>query len=78
MDEKRNQVLNKKIWISIDKTTDTEGRYIANVIIGTLLADKSGKIFLLASEVLEKANHTTISYYLLIPFFFVVNWNKTQ
>jgi len=32
----RNYISNQKIWISIDETTDVEGRYIANVIIGTL------------------------------------------
>jgi len=46
-------VKNKKIWVSIDETTD--------VIIGTLPVDEPGKHFLLVSEVLEKANHTTIS-----------------
>lgn len=59
MDEIRNEVKNKKIWVSID--SDSEGRYVANVIIGTLPVDEPGKHFLLASEVLEKANHTTIS-----------------
>ncbi|KAL4135648.1 hypothetical protein QTP88_007246 [Uroleucon formosanum] len=39
MNEIRNQILNKKIWVSIDETTDTEGRYVANVMIGTLLTD---------------------------------------
>jgi len=47
--------------VSIDETTDVEGRYVANVIIGTLEVDNPGKIFLLNSEVLEKANHSTIS-----------------
>jgi len=61
MDEIRNEVKNKKIWVSIDETTDSEGRYVANVIIGTLPVNGPGKHFLLASEVLEKANHTTIS-----------------
>jgi hypothetical protein len=32
MNEIRNQILNKKIWVSIDETTDTEGRYMENVI----------------------------------------------
>jgi len=37
------------------------GRYVANVIIGTLEIDSQDKIFLLNSEVLEKANYATIS-----------------
>lgn len=66
----RNQILNKKIWVSIDDTTDTEGRYIANVLIGILPTDGPGKIFLLLSEVLEKANHTTDSK-LFVKIFFL-------
>jgi len=61
MKEIRNEILNKKIWVSIDETKDIEGRYVANVVIETLLTDGPGKIFLLASIVLEKANHTTVS-----------------
>jgi hypothetical protein len=49
--------LEKKIWISID----VEGRFIANVIIGTLLVDEPSEIFLLVSEILEKANFSTIA-----------------
>jgi len=55
-----NYISNQKIWISIDETTDVEGRYIANVIIGTLSSDNPRKIFLLTSEVSDKANHQTI------------------
>ncbi|KAL4132751.1 hypothetical protein QTP88_009852 [Uroleucon formosanum] len=57
----RDYVRNKNVWVSIDETTDVEGRYVANVIIGTLEVNNPGKIFLLNSEVLEKANHSTIS-----------------
>lgn len=58
--EIRNKVAEKKIWVSIDETTDAEGRYIASVMIGTLLTDRPGEIFLLNVEQLEKANHSTI------------------
>jgi len=56
----RKEVLDKKIWISIDETTDVQSRYIANVIIGILSADEPGKIFLFFSSILEKTNHSTI------------------
>lgn len=56
----RDYVNNNRIWISIDETTDVEGRYIANVIIGTLEINEPGQIFFLASEILEKANHQGI------------------
>jgi len=60
MDAIRKEVLDKKIWISIDETTDVQSRYIANVIIGILNADEPGKIFLIFSGILEKTNHSTI------------------
>jgi hypothetical protein len=40
--------------------TDAEGRYITSVIIGTLLTDWPGEIFLLNVKQLEKANHSSI------------------
>lgn len=48
----------KKFGVSINETTDTEGRFIANVIIGTLIVDRPSDM-LLNSEELEKANHST-------------------
>lgn len=57
----RTQVANNRIWVSIDETTDVEGRFIANVIIGTLEIKHFGSIFLLHSEQLEKTNFSTIS-----------------
>jgi len=43
MDAIRKEVLHKKIWISIDKTTDVQFRLIANAIIGILNVDEPGK-----------------------------------
>ncbi|KAL4119073.1 hypothetical protein QTP88_011940 [Uroleucon formosanum] len=56
----REQIKGNKIWVSIDETTDSEGRYVTNVIIGTLNTDAPGKTYLLTTEVLEKANNSTI------------------
>ncbi|XP_050531050.1 uncharacterized protein LOC126899859 [Daktulosphaira vitifoliae] len=50
----------KNVWVSIDETSDAEGRFIANVIIGTLTIDEPGCIYLLNSEELEKVNHSSI------------------
>jgi len=61
MQKMREYISDYKIWISIDETTDAESRFIANVIIGTLEAEKSGKIFLLNSEELVRANYSTVS-----------------
>ncbi|KAL4120274.1 hypothetical protein QTP88_012996 [Uroleucon formosanum] len=57
----KSEILNKKVWVSIDETTDIEGRYIANVVVGTLELDKPGKQFLVNCKELEKTNFSTIS-----------------
>ncbi|KRZ88900.1 hypothetical protein T08_12452 [Trichinella sp. T8] len=56
MDRVRREVAYNKIWISIDETIDPVGRFVANVVIGTLEADQPSKEYLLTSEVLEKSN----------------------
>jgi hypothetical protein len=43
----RTSVADNKIWVFLDETSDVDGRYIANVIVGTLKQDQSGDIFLL-------------------------------
>jgi len=45
----------------LTKKTDVEGLFIANVIVGTLETEKSGKMFLLNTEELEKVDHSTVS-----------------
>jgi hypothetical protein len=61
MQKIREYISDHKIWISIEETIDAEGQFIANVIIGTLETEKSGKIFLLNTEELEKANFSAVS-----------------
>ncbi|KRZ47647.1 hypothetical protein T02_3404 [Trichinella nativa] len=61
MDRIRCEVAYNKIWVSIDETIDPVGRFVANVVIGTLEADQPSKEYLLTSEVLEKSNSSTIA-----------------
>lgn len=56
----KQSVQGNKIWVSIDESTDVEGRYIGNVIVGVLSPDSAGQKFLLTSENLQKVNHSTI------------------
>jgi len=44
-----------KIWVSIDETSDVDGRFVANVVVDNLKHEQPGEIFLLACEVLERA-----------------------
>jgi hypothetical protein len=50
-----------KIWFSIDETSDVDGRFVANVVVGTLKHEQPGEIFLLAREVMERANNSSIA-----------------
>jgi len=49
--------------VSIDETTDAMGRFLANVVIGTMEHYQEPKIFLLVCEQLEKINGTAISQF---------------
>ena len=50
-----------KIWVSIDETSDVDGRFVANVVVGTLKHEQPRKIFLLACEALESVNIPSIA-----------------
>jgi len=49
----RDFIQNSSIWVSIDESTDIEGRFIENVIVGKLNSELSEPI-LLKCEDLEK------------------------
>jgi len=46
IDKIKFELSGKKIWVSTDETTDIEGRFVANVIGGTLQIDCPGKQYL--------------------------------
>jgi hypothetical protein len=60
MEKIREELGNSCFWIGVDETTDVRGRYIGNVIVGKLSPASSSKSFLIASKVLDAANHSTI------------------
>lgn len=58
---KIREIINEgPIWASIDETTDVDGRYIANIIVGKLSQYES-KPYLLNIAVLEHCNHEEIA-----------------
>lgn len=59
----RSEVGDSSIWISVDETTDANGRYIANMVIGKLESEKPTRPFLIASKPLEKTNGDTVAYF---------------
>jgi hypothetical protein len=50
-----------KRWVSIDETTDIDGRCVANVV-GTLKHEQPMETFLLACEVLERVNNSSTAF----------------
>lgn len=66
---KEKKDIRKKIWVSIDKTIDANDRFIASVVVETLILDRPGEHFLSNLEHLEKVNHSTI-YILFENFLF--------
>ncbi|KAF2891719.1 hypothetical protein ILUMI_14454 [Ignelater luminosus] len=54
----------KYFYIVVDETTDSRGCYIANLLIGELNPNSSTKPFLVASQELEKTNHTTVARFI--------------
>jgi hypothetical protein len=61
IDSIRAELKDEYIWISIDETSDALGRYVANVIVGSLnkIEDKN-KRFLLNMEFLDKTNNCSL------------------
>ncbi|KAF6214952.1 hypothetical protein GE061_009697 [Apolygus lucorum] len=56
----RKDIGDSRIWLSVDEATDPLGRYIANVVVGKLQADKAHKGHLIHVAQLEKNNSSTI------------------
>jgi hypothetical protein len=56
-----SEVANKKIWISLDETTDFLGRYVVHFLVKPLDALVSQKTYLLACKVLPVVNGETIA-----------------
>lgn len=57
----RADLSNDYIWISVDETTDTIGRYIANLIVGKMSEYEPTKSYLLTCQELEKTDHASIA-----------------
>jgi hypothetical protein len=50
LDEIKKTVGNNYIWICVDETTDSCGRYIAHLLIGILNEDYETNAFLISSK----------------------------
>lgn len=51
------------IYLVVDETTDTNGSYIVNHLVGVLNEQNPSKPFLISFKKLDKTNHSTISHF---------------
>lgn len=56
----KQKVKNNFIYFIVDETTDVCGRYIANLLVGTLGTSSPSKSYLIACKELERTNSSTI------------------
>ena len=57
MDKIKEKLTGRKLWVSIDETTDSCGRAIVNCVIGTLSPDPEGcKPYLINTGVFNRFN----------------------
>lgn len=63
MDSINSKVKNSYVWASVDETTDSQGRHVTNLLIGTL-NENYQKPYLISTKFLDKVNHSTIARFL--------------
>ena len=57
----REEIADSNVWVQVDETTDSVGRYIANVLVGAIKPDDFCKPHLLVSRELAGTKHATVS-----------------
>ena len=61
----QNTMSNHSIWISVDETTDSEGRHPTTLIVGVLNNQDFIPPFILNVDFLDKVNSETISKFII-------------
>ncbi|XP_023215156.1 uncharacterized protein LOC111617975 [Centruroides sculpturatus] len=59
----RDNLKDSYLWFSVDETTDSLGRYVANLIVGKLDADGPSRAYLIYTKQLTKTNHETVAHF---------------
>ena len=59
MKDLRSKETGKKIWVSLDETTDVEQRYVVAFVFGIL--EERASSYLANVDVLENVNHFTVA-----------------
>ena len=59
MESIKNALKGKPVWVSVDSTTDAQGREVANVIVGELIDSNYVKPFLVNCAFMDKVNSSS-------------------
>lgn len=80
MSEIRELIGNVYIYFVVDETTNTCGRYIANLLIGVLSENVPGQAYLIGLKQLEKTNNVTMSQFIneVLTSFYLPNAVPTE
>ena len=63
----RDKIQDNFVWVSIDETQDCKGRFIANIIVGSINKNEQSTLYILAVEQFEITNNATVSEILSVP-----------
>jgi len=72
----RDKITDQKICESIDETTDSVRRNVANVIVGTLQPQNPSNMFVIHTEYLDKVNHSTYNIFQLFNKAMHILWGN--
>lgn len=56
---------NQYVWVSVDETTDSEGRFVTNIVVGALSKEQPTTPYLLNVGQLEVTNNTTVTQFVI-------------
>jgi hypothetical protein len=58
------QAMKLSPYLEVDETTDSRGRYIANLLIGSLCGENSSESYLISTKLLERTNNATVARFI--------------
>ena len=62
MDKLRSKVKNKRIWVSLDESTDVEQRFVVASVFGILDEQERDNSYFSNIAVLDRVNHSTLAF----------------
>ena len=64
------------IWMALDETTNSNGQYVADIIVGKLSVEAAATPHLLASKILEKCNNVKVARFINEPLGNSINYKQ--